>query len=154
MSIYQRNRLRARTENWEPTKADQSAAASTDINVIVRNARVHGQMPKGKDPIYGDFSDLPTTLQEALELGHQARQAQKELPAALRDLTPAQLLTAQPSELLQRIKDYDTVQTRRAKLPAHLQALPAKSILALTDDQMTAILTPAKPNEPPKEPPK
>lgn len=152
MSNYQKNRLRARTENYELTKADQSAAPSTDINVIVRNARVHGQIPTGKQPIYGDFSELPTTLQEALDLGHRAAQARADLPPALRGMTPQELIEAQPSDLLKRIKDYDVVAERRAKLPAHLKDLPATSVLALTDEQLAHILAPARPNEPPKEP--
>jgi len=152
--MYYENRKRAQTHNYEPTKTDQAAARECDINVIVRNARIHGQAPgPTKQPQFADFSELPDNLQDFLAMGARAAQARGELPEALQAMSNEELLQATPTELAQRLQAHETIKERRAKLPTHLQSLPASSILALTEEQIQAIIRPpAQQSEPPKEP--
>jgi len=105
MSVYQKNRLRARTVNNEPTMTDQSAAAETDINVIVRDFMKHGTAPGAdSEPLYGDFTELPNNLRDFIETARTMNQNRNNLPQALRDLPVEQLLTF-PVEELKKLID-------------------------------------------------
>jgi len=148
---YQINRLLARTENYEPTKTDQSQRDGTDINVIVDMAMKTGQMPgPTTEPIYADFAALPDGLREFLDLNREQEQIRRELPEALKGMSTSEIANSDPRDLQKRINNYATAKERRSKLPAHLQSLPDSSVLALTEAQMEHILRPAQPVPPPE----
>lgn len=77
------------TENKEPSMAVQFAP-DADINVLVkRMGIVDGSVLPGyqgiNDPrYYGDFSEAPTSLKEALTRSQEALDRFSELPAAVR----------------------------------------------------------------------
>lgn len=72
------------TTNTEPTMTDQSGAADTDINLIVKRYGVFGQAPgAATEPVYGDFADLPIDLREKIELIRSIPQLQRSLPEQL-----------------------------------------------------------------------
>lgn len=113
MNTYKENKANARTYNTEPTKTDQSQARETDINVIVSRYGISGQVPAPQqEPMYGDFSNTPQDLREAIEVARGIEQ-------------------------------------HRSKLPPELAEMPIEQILALTNDELTNILTPpaTKPEE-------
>lgn len=102
---YQRNRLRARTENHEPSMTEQSGARETDINVIVKRFAVTGQTPGSPTPpITGDFSDLPTDLRGFLDTARSLRENQYKLPDQLRNIPLEQLLAMNPKEIANILK--------------------------------------------------
>lgn len=151
MSNYQKNKELSKSYNYEPTMTDQSQRDQTDINVVMRNHAISGMVQGPKHPpMYEDFAALPEDLRGFLDMGRELQQHRVNLPEALKHLDDAQLLTADPRELAKIIKDRDTAVERRAKLPAHLQQLPDSSIIALTEAQLTQILTP--PQQPQAEP--
>lgn len=97
---YQKNRLRARTVNNDPSETDQSAAAETDLNVIVRNFIKHGEVSgASEEPLYGDFTELPSNLRDFIELGRSINQNRWNLPKELRDIPVEQLLSLEVDEI-------------------------------------------------------
>jgi len=102
---YYKNRLRARTENHLPTATDQSQAAETDINVIVRNFMKHGEAPGAAgEPLYGDFTELPNNLRDFIETARTLNENRNNLPQALRALPVEQLLSL-PVEEMKKLID-------------------------------------------------
>lgn len=100
MGVYYKNRERANIVNNEPTMTDQSGAAETDINVIVRNFMKHGEVEgAASEPIYGDFTELPNNLRDFMELARQARHIQQELPEQLRGIELEELFALTPQEI-------------------------------------------------------
>jgi len=99
--IYQINRIKARTVNNEPSLTDQAGAKDADINVIVGQFLIHGQMPgTTKTPIPGaDFTNMPTDLRGFIELGRSIENKKRQLPPQLKGMTTAQLLALTPEEL-------------------------------------------------------
>lgn len=150
---YYDNRKRARTETIGVTKTDQSQRELTDINVIVRNLGMTGQMQgHARAPIYADFSALPEDLRGFLEMGKELQEHRANLPEELQHLDNQQIVDADPRELARIINGTRTAKERRAKLPKHLQTLSDNAILELTEEQLTHIITPSQPK--PAEPPK
>lgn len=99
MSYYV-NRRKARTVNNDPTETDQSQAAETDINVIVRNFMKHGQATgPAEQPMYGDWTDMPTNLRDFIETSRTLARNRNDLPQALRDLPIEQLLSLPVEDL-------------------------------------------------------
>lgn len=101
---YAENKANARTVNTEPSLTDQSQARETDINVIVGRYGISGQLPQGgSQPMYGDFSRLPTELRDFIEMGRTLDQRRAELPAELRDLPTDELLALTPEQLTNKL---------------------------------------------------
>jgi len=96
---YEKNRVRARTFNNQPTMTDQSQAADTDLNIIVRRFGVTGQIPRGGEPMYGDFSELPTDLRGMIEKSKEVESLRRKLPKELAELDITELLTLTPEQL-------------------------------------------------------
>lgn len=149
---YYKNRERARIQTIGSTLTDQSAAANTDINVIVRNAAISGTAPgSAKPPIYGDFSEIPTNLRDMLELSKSIEGHKQQLPAALQSMTVEELINADPQKLHARIQEEKVYLDRHAKLPQHLKSLSRGDILALNEKEFSDMVTPrqeaAKPSE-------
>lgn len=93
MSNYIRNKAKAIYVSDKPSLADQSAAAATDINIIVRQLERTG-VTRGS-PIPGMSADtvgVPDNLRDALESVRGINLERSKLPPALRDLTLEQLM--------------------------------------------------------------
>jgi len=87
--------------NTEPTKTDQSGAADTDINVIVKRYGVYGTVPAGKkQPQFGvDMSEIPTDLADVIEAARMLEIYRGELPPALRAINIDDLITMTPDAI-------------------------------------------------------
>lgn len=93
-------RAKAAYRDKSPTLTDQSQAAETDINVIVKRYGVHGQAPgTTREPMYGDFTGLPTDLRGFIETGRALEEHRERLPEKLRDMPITELLALTPEEL-------------------------------------------------------
>lgn len=69
----------------DPTRTQQNFKEECDINTIVRNFGVTGEMPlTTATPLQGDFADAATDYQSALNLILQADQSFMELPSDVR----------------------------------------------------------------------
>ncbi len=143
MGNYYKNRERANTVTIGGTKTDQSSAATTDINVIVKQAAIHGTAPGSKNPpIYGDFSQLPDNLRDMIELGRSMEGHKNSLPHALQSMTIEELVNSNPQHLAQRMHEEKVYQERHAKLPANLKNLPRQDILNLPEKEFSEMIQP------------
>lgn len=120
MSNWKKNRELARTRNTKPTLTDQSSARDTDINIIVKQYTVHGQLPGNPgQPMHEDFTGLPTDLRGFIEQARSLKTHTRNLPEALRELTTEQLLSLTPQELAAKLappdKPADTPPTEEPK---------------------------------------
>lgn len=115
MSRYKANKQDAIYFNNDPSMTDQSLADHTDINVIVTQFLRTGQVPNpAKQPIYGDFSELPEDTRGFIEMGR-------------------------------------SLEGLQAQLPDKLKHIPVEQLIAMSNEQISAILAPAIPT---KEEPK
>lgn len=105
MSYYEKNRLRARTRNTEPTLTDQAGARDTDINVIVKTFTRTGMVPSGQGkPLVGlDFTQLPQDLRGFIETANSLNQIKNRLPAELRSMDIAELMALTPEQLRNKL---------------------------------------------------
>lgn len=94
-----------RTTNTQPTLTDQSQAAETDLNLIIRKFGITGAIPgTAREPMYGDFTDLPTDLRGFLETSRELNRHKNNLPAELRDIPTEELLYMTPEQLAAKLK--------------------------------------------------
>lgn len=111
---YREAKIKARFRSTQPTKTDQSMAKSTDINVIVKGFAVSGTIPGGMRPaIYGDFTNLPRDLKEAMEQGKEAKKLRSQLPPQLRNMSTDELLSLTPEKISQILKPAEPAKPRR-----------------------------------------
>lgn len=84
----------------DPSMTKQEFAAETDINNIVRNFGLTGQLPDNfRTPSYGDFSEV-TDYHTALNAVRASEEAFLSLPAALRER-----FANDPQHLLEFVSD-------------------------------------------------
>lgn len=103
-SIYLKNKARAIYMDDTPTMTDQAGARETDINVIVGRYGISGQVHGNqKEPMYGDFSNLPDGLREFIETAKTYEERRAELPEQLRGMDPEELLALTPEELTRKL---------------------------------------------------
>lgn len=106
LSNWRKNKIHAIFINTEPTLTDQSSARDTDINVIVAQFGIHGQVPQGaKPPIYGDFTEHPESLRETIEMSRRIQDHRQRLPDALKNLSLEELLALTPETLREKLKE-------------------------------------------------
>ncbi|QXP08150.1 MAG: internal scaffolding protein [Arizlama microvirus] len=97
---YAQNKARTRTTDKTPTQTDQSQAHETDINVIVKRYATTRRVPgTTSEPLYGDFTELPTDLRGMIETSRDIQARRRELPAALRDMPIEELLALTPERI-------------------------------------------------------
>lgn len=102
---YQINKEAAKTRSTQETLTDQSAAKSTDINVIVKQFRIAGTAPgPAVEPMYGDFSELPGDLREMIETSRTIKERRRQLPPELREMPIEELLTLTPEQVSEKLK--------------------------------------------------
>lgn len=98
MNLKER-RERAAFKNTEPTQTDQSAAATTDLNVIINQFLKTGQSSSRGNPAYGDFSELPTDLRGMIDQAKTMKALQRQLPPQLKDMRLDELINLTPQDL-------------------------------------------------------
>jgi hypothetical protein len=115
---WRTNKQKAVYNNRRPTLADQAAARDTDINVIVRNYAVHGQLPLPRGtPLTGDFTQLPTDLRGFIDLARSTKLLRTQLPKQLQHLSNDQLLLLTPDQILKMITPPDKQTDRQTDKP-------------------------------------
>ena len=108
MNNYRKNKALAIFRNTQPSMTDQSQANDTDINVIVKRYGVTGTAPgSAKQPIYEDFSEMPSDLREMLEQTKDVRKLRNRLPEQLKEMPVAELLALTPQKLRAILKPAD-----------------------------------------------
>lgn len=101
---YQRNKIASRTINNKPSLTEQSGAKETDINVIVKRFIDTAQAPGStQPPIYGDFSEIPTSLREVIERGRSIQQLMRQLPPQLKGMSKEEILALTPEQLTEKL---------------------------------------------------
>lgn len=97
---YALNKANSRTINHEPTLTDQAGARDTDINVIVGRFGLGNLAPgSNKEPIYGDFTELPRDLRGFLEQARGIQDLVSRLPDKLKDIPLNELTTLTRDQL-------------------------------------------------------
>ena len=97
---YRLNKERAKYRPTKPTMTDQSQAADTDVNLIVKRYAVSGTAPgTTARPMYGDFTGLPKDLRGLIEQARQIETLRGELPKELQGLTVDDLVSMDASAL-------------------------------------------------------
>lgn len=97
---YAINKAKARTITRKPSLTDQSQARDTDINIIVGRYLKTGTAPgAGQQPIYGDYSNLPTDLRGFLETSRTLHAHRHKLPEPLKNMTVEEILALTRDEL-------------------------------------------------------
>lgn len=105
MNNYKRNKARAVFINDEPSMTDQSQARDTDINVIVKRYAQTGTAPgAATDPMFEDFSELPTDLRSMIEQTRGVVELRRRLPPRLAEMPVAQLLSLTEQQLTEILK--------------------------------------------------
>jgi len=88
------------TRNTEESKTDQSSAAQTDINVIMKRYFDFGTVTGvTKAPIYGDFSMLPDNLRGMIEYARRTATLRDELPEEFLGMTIQDLVALTPQAI-------------------------------------------------------
>lgn len=99
---YQANKIASKTRTTEPSLTDQSQAASTDVNVILKGHKF-GQPALGRGaaqaPAFEDYTNLPDDYRQAIELARQLPNTWGKLPPQLRNIPIDQLINKTPNEL-------------------------------------------------------
>lgn len=99
ITYYERAEALA-TRDDTPTLTDQAAADGTDINVIVGQFLGQPGAPgTTKQPMFEDFSELPTDLRGFFEVGMSMQRHVESLPPELQALTVEQLMNSTGAEL-------------------------------------------------------
>lgn len=97
---YRTNKAKAVFNNTEPSLTDQSQAKDTDINVIVKRYGVHGTAPGiNGEPLYGDFTNIPTDLRTMIETSRELENYRRKLPKQLAELPIEELIALTPEKL-------------------------------------------------------
>lgn len=96
---YARNKALARFKNTEPSKTDQSQAADTDINVIVKRYGVYGTAPGTmKQPLFADFSQIGD-LRQMIEQTRDISRLRRSMPKQLAEMPLEDLLALNEEQL-------------------------------------------------------
>lgn len=107
-SNWKKNKARAIYIDNTPTMTDQAGARDCDINVIVKQFNVHGQLPGSeKDPIYADFSELPQDYRDMLHQARDVERLRRNLPGELSNLPLDILAALTPDEVRAKLKPAD-----------------------------------------------
>lgn len=111
----------------------QQFVEESDINTIVNRFLRTGEMPQF-DPraMFGDFVDMPSSYQEALERVRSAQEAFSELPSAVRSR-----FNGDPAELLNFLSD-----------PRNRDEAIKLGLIELQPAEPAQTTTPAQPVEP------
>lgn len=97
---HDERRAKGRTTNDDPTMTDQSQASETDLNIIMKRYGTTGTVPGAPgEPLYGDFTNLPTDLRGMIEESRSVQKRRDQLPAELKAMPIEELLALTPEQL-------------------------------------------------------
>jgi len=100
MSLYKKRKLAAGYRSTEPSMTEQSMAQETDINVIISRFAISRTVPgSSRQPMSGDFSNLPTDLRGFIEAGKRLGQLRARLPEKLRNMSNEELFALTSEQL-------------------------------------------------------
>lgn len=99
-TLEQRRRAAAYVETGK-TMTDQSAAATTDLHVIVNQFLKTGQSGSRSTPRYGDFSELPEDLRGYINQARALNHHRTRLPEQLRNMPTNELLALTTEQIAQ-----------------------------------------------------
>ncbi|WNK14887.1 MAG: internal scaffolding protein [Microvirus sp.] len=117
VTMKHKNQHKGRTVNTEPTLCDQSQANQTDINIILNQFLKTGQAPGTANPIYGDFTQIPTDLRGFIEMGRSMNTLRSQLPEQLREIPPTVLFNMTDAEILAKITPADKPADNKEETP-------------------------------------
>lgn len=90
----------AKYRSAKPTMTDQSQAADTDVNIIMRKFGIGGMLTvQGKQPIYTDFTGLPQDLAAMIRMARRSAELRQNLPQQLREMPDEQLFALTRDQL-------------------------------------------------------
>lgn len=105
MKSWRENKEKAITWPDPVSAADQSQARETDINVIVAKMGITGTVPGAPlDPIYGDWTNLPTDLRGFIETSRTLESLKQNLPEKLKAMKTEELLAMNAQQLADLLK--------------------------------------------------
>lgn len=120
---YQLNKIASRTRTTDPSMTDQSAADSTNVNVILKNAKF-GNLDFGKGaakaPHYTDTTNLPADLRDMMELAKQLPGYIGQLPPELRDIPLDQLMAMTAEDIRTRLTPPESP-AQQARSPSQMR---------------------------------
>lgn len=103
ITTHEERRAAARTVNNDPTLTDQSGAAETDLNVILKRYAQSGTiMSHGHEPMYMDWTELPHDYREYIEKAREIDALKARLPESLKHL-PVETLMGLTNEQVQHM---------------------------------------------------
>lgn len=106
---HARNKERAKFRNTDPSMTDQSQAADTDINVIVKRYTATGMLPEPQGVgAFADMTKIPQDLRGLIETSRSIEHYRNALPPQLRAMPMEQLLTLTNDELEAMFKPVET----------------------------------------------
>lgn len=116
MKPWKERRKIAAIKNTEPTLTDQAGAASTDLNIIMKQFLKTGTIPGAKgEPIYGDFTEIVTDYRDMLERSRTLADIRKQLPHALQQLPIEELLALNGEQLAAYLRPVSEPETEKPK---------------------------------------
>jgi len=96
---YYERKKQLRTRTTKESMTDQSAAAGTDINVVIGHMLATGEQPGEATPIYGDFTIIPEDLRSLIHTARGLARHRSSLPAQLRNMSLADLVALTPAKM-------------------------------------------------------
>lgn len=97
---YLKRKEAAKYRSSKPTMTDQSQAADTDVNIIMGKFGIGGTVTvTGKQPIYADFTGLPSNLADMIRMSRRSAELRQSLPPQLRQMPDEQLFALTRDEL-------------------------------------------------------
>lgn len=111
-----------------PSLTRQDFAEECDINAIMERYQHTGVLPAGGEPFYYDFTTLPTTMMESMDVMRQATDAFMTLPAKVRrefDNDPAEFVDfASNPDNVEQMREWGLAEPKKA-LPVPQEPAPA-----------------------------
>lgn len=102
--VYQQNKAASRIKYTKPTLTDQSQAASTDINIVLKQFRITGQAAvQAGTPLYEDWTNHPRDLRELLDQSRNLNKTIRNLPKPLQEIPLSQLIQLTPTQVRDKL---------------------------------------------------
>lgn len=105
MTRWKDNKAKAVTYPDPVSLTDQSQAKETDINVIVAKMGITGTVPGSpQEPMYGDWTHLPTDLRGYIETARELETLRAQLPEQLKTRSVEDIIAMKPETLAELLK--------------------------------------------------
>lgn len=135
-SNYKANKAKAIYINNTPTMTDQSQAEDTNVNVIMKKYRITGVVPgAAKAPIFADFTELPTSLQQLMEEAQRLPEHLNNLPDQLKGMPLDELVNLTGADLQAILRPKAPTPTQQENKPTSAQPVTTPLDNKPTDDK-------------------